>query len=125
MGIAKIPMATKQGITGIVPKKQIISQYLAYFLLAHTHLLVKYAQGSSFKEIRPETTKKLLFSYPKTDQQKNIVCILNTIKKEIDLLKQLAEQYRTQKRGLMQKLLTGDWRTILLFPRKRESMKAT
>ena len=28
----------------------------------------------------------------------------------IDLLKQLTEQYRIQKRGLMQKLLTGEWR---------------
>ena len=107
VGIAKIPMATKQGITGIVPKKQIISQYLAYFLLGHTHLLFKYAQGSSFKEIRPETTKKLLFFYPKTDLQKNIVCILNTAQKEVNLLKQLTEQYRIQKRGLIKKLLNG------------------
>ena len=29
---------------------------------------------------------------------------------EIDLLKQLADKYKTQKRGLMQKMLTGVWR---------------
>jgi type I restriction enzyme S subunit len=29
---------------------------------------------------------------------------------EIDLLKQLADKFKTQKRGLMQKLLTGEWR---------------
>jgi len=29
---------------------------------------------------------------------------------EIDLLKQLSEKYKTQKSGLMQKLLTGKWR---------------
>ncbi len=34
----------------------------------------------------------------------------STAQKEINLLKQLSEQYRTQKRGLMQKLLTGEWR---------------
>ena len=28
----------------------------------------------------------------------------------IDLLKQLAKKYKTQKRGLMQKMLTGEWR---------------
>ncbi len=33
-----------------------------------------------------------------------------TSKKEIYLLKQLAEKYKTQKRGLMQKMLTGEWR---------------
>lgn len=34
----------------------------------------------------------------------------HTAQQEIYLFKQLAEQYRTQKRGLMQKLLTGEWR---------------
>ncbi len=29
---------------------------------------------------------------------------------EINLLKQLTERYKAQKRGLMQKMLTGDWR---------------
>ena len=28
---------------------------------------------------------------------------------EITLLKKLIDQYRTQKRGLMQKLLSGEW----------------
>ena len=120
VGIAKIPMATKQGITGIIPKKSITSEYLAYFLLAHTHLLIKYAQGSSFKEIRPETTKKIAFSYPEINLQKDMVSKLNTAQKETDMLRSLTEQYRTQKRGLMQKLLTGKWRLPLSFPRKRE-----
>lgn len=31
-------------------------------------------------------------------------------REEIDLLKQLAEKYKTQKRGLMQKMLIGEWR---------------
>ena len=36
--------------------------------------------------------------------------ILTTARQEIDLLKKQAEAYRRQKRGLMQKLLTGEWR---------------
>ena len=110
VGIAKVPMATKQGITGITPQKSIISEYLAYFLLAHTHLLIKYAQGSSFKEIRPETIKKIAFFHPGINRQENIVCTLNTAQKETAFLRLLAEQCRSQKRGLMQKLLTGEWR---------------
>ncbi|MGI6354772.1 MAG: restriction endonuclease subunit S [Lentisphaeria bacterium] len=47
---------------------------------------------------------------PNQDQQKKIQAILNTAQKEIDLLKLLADKYKTQKRGLMQKLLTGEWR---------------
>ena len=44
------------------------------------------------------------------DQQKQIASILNIAQQEIDLLKKQAEAYRRQKRGLMQKLLTGEWR---------------
>jgi type I restriction enzyme S subunit len=49
-------------------------------------------------------------SVPPVDQQKQIAAILNTAQKEIDLLKKQVEAYRKQKRGLMQKLLTGKWR---------------
>jgi len=48
--------------------------------------------------------------YPPLDQQKQIASVLNTARQEIELLKKQAEAYRKQKRGLMQKLLTGEWR---------------
>jgi len=47
---------------------------------------------------------------PDLEAQKNIGEYLGAIDKEIDLLKQLADKYKTQKRGLMQKMLTGEWR---------------
>jgi restriction endonuclease S subunit len=47
---------------------------------------------------------------PDLETQKNIGEYLGAIDKEIDLLKQLAEKYQTQKRGLMQMMLTGEWR---------------
>jgi len=47
---------------------------------------------------------------PDLKKQKNIGELLGTLDQEIDLLKQLADKYKTQKRGLMQKLLTGEWR---------------
>jgi type I restriction enzyme S subunit len=47
---------------------------------------------------------------PAQEQQKKIQSALNTAQEEIDLLKQLSDKYKTQKRGLMQKMLTGEWR---------------
>lgn len=44
------------------------------------------------------------------DEQKKVAETFMTIKREIDLLKKLAKSYRIQKRGLMQKLLSGEWR---------------
>jgi len=47
---------------------------------------------------------------PLLEQQKKIVFVLNAARQEIDILRKQAEAYRKQKRGLMQKLLTGQWR---------------
>ena len=47
---------------------------------------------------------------PPLEEQKEIAEALTICQQEIDLLKQLAEKYKTQKRGLMQKILSGEWR---------------
>ncbi|MCB1662165.1 MAG: restriction endonuclease subunit S [Pseudomonadales bacterium] len=47
---------------------------------------------------------------PSLEEQKEIAETLSVCQQEIDLLKQLAEKYKTQKRGLMHKMLTGEWR---------------
>ncbi len=47
---------------------------------------------------------------PPLEEQKEIAETLSICQYEIDLLKQLADKYKTQKRGLMQKMLTGEWR---------------
>lgn len=47
---------------------------------------------------------------PELDQQAKIVEQLSLIQKDIGLNKKLLNQYKLQKQGLMQKLLTGEWR---------------
>lgn len=47
---------------------------------------------------------------PDMSQQKLIQSALKALEYEIALLKELAENYKSQKCGLMQKLLTGQWR---------------
>ncbi len=44
------------------------------------------------------------------EKQKAAAEVLSTLKKEIILLRKQLEQYKLQKQGLMQKLLTGEWR---------------
>jgi type I restriction enzyme S subunit len=53
---------------------------------------------------------KLPIPLPPMEEQKQIAATLNTARSEIDLLKKQLDAYRRQKRGLMQKLLTGQWR---------------
>lgn len=42
--------------------------------------------------------------------QKEVAEFVFASREELTLLKQLADKYKTQKRGLMQKMLTGEWR---------------
>jgi type I restriction enzyme S subunit len=50
--------------------------------------------------------------FPKIDfnEQKALAEYFSLISAEIDILKALSEKYKTQKRGLMRKMLTGEWR---------------
>lgn len=68
------------------------------------------AQGSTRFNLSKSEMMKIKMLLPSIQEQARIAEILNTAKREIDLLKKLAESYRLQKRGLMQKLLSGEWR---------------
>jgi type I restriction enzyme S subunit len=46
---------------------------------------------------------------PDLSTQKHIADIISTIELEIEVAESLLEKFKTQKRGLMQKLLTGEW----------------
>jgi len=52
----------------------------------------------------------LKISLPEIKEQERIGDVLNTSLKEISLLKTKLDLLKVQKRGLMQKLLTGEWR---------------
>lgn len=53
---------------------------------------------------------KIKVLVPSLEEQKQISDALSTAQHEIDLLKHVSDKYKAQKRGLMQKLLTGEWR---------------
>lgn len=53
---------------------------------------------------------------PPLEEQRRISAILDEAKREAELLKLEVEALKTQKRGLMQKLLTGQWRLPLESP---------
>jgi len=60
--------------------------------------------------LRWKDFSKIKVPLPSLNEQQEISETLTLAQQEIDLLKQLAEKYKTQKRGLMQKMLTGEWR---------------
>jgi len=68
-----------------------------------------FAAGSGSKRLHSKELFKIHIDVPPIAEQKRIARTLNIARQEITLLKKLANQYRTQKRGLMQKLLSGEW----------------
>ena len=96
------------------PNKQAIGKYVCYALISPRakYDFYRFANGITRFGLTTESYQKIRISLPLLPEQKRIVNLLDTSKKEIDVLKQLAEQYRTQKRGLMQKLLMGEWRVL-------------
>ena len=69
-----------------------------------------YASGSGAKRLHPKELFKIKIALPSYEEQKQNSEILSSAQLEINLLKELAKQYNTQKRGLMRKMLAGEWR---------------
>jgi type I restriction enzyme S subunit len=88
--------------------------FKADYLKAQLSTLVNTGiRNNGLLNISPARFMKVTVPMPPIDQQKQIAAILTTARQEIDLLKNQALAYRRQKRGLMQKLLTGEWRVKL------------
>jgi type I restriction enzyme S subunit len=66
--------------------------------------------GSVRVRIYYDDLGRFTFLLPPIDVQARLGRLLDAVSHEIGLLKQHADALRAQKRGLMQKLLTGQWR---------------
>lgn len=84
--------------------------FLYYALKSLQNHIYALQSGGAQPHVYSKDLKNLKIPLPSLEEQKQIDDTLSTAQHEIDLLKQLAEKYKTQKRGLMQKMLTGEWR---------------
>ena len=91
--------------------KKINNDYFLHWLSSNeTKQHIKNAeQGSVRKSVNFDGFGSIPIHLPNLSEQKNIADFLNTAKKEITLHKLILERYKTQKHGLTQKLLTGQW----------------
>ncbi len=89
-------------------KNKILKDYLFYSLLVSNMKSV--ISGAAQPQITRQDLSPLNLWLPPLEFQHQITNTLSSSQQEIDLLKKLAEKYKIQKRGLMQKMLTGEWR---------------
>jgi len=100
--------------TVCTPNKGVDGEYMAYFfkLPKTIHLFYRYSQGltSDTWNLKFRHFREIKVSIPEYDEQKKIARIIRGCEEEIRLWRRMLDAYDQQKRGLMQKLLTGKWR---------------
>jgi len=84
--------------------------YLYFYLKMNEPKLMRLRVGSGLPNIQKKDVDSFVVVLPSLAEQERIADTLSVAQHEIDLLKQLSNKFKTQKRGLMQKLLTGEWR---------------
>ncbi len=87
-------------------------KFLFYYLKRHENRIMRLRVGSGLPNIQRRDIEKFPVRYPRLEEQQRITLILSSAQQEIKLLQQMAEKYKDQKRGLTQKLLTGQWRIL-------------
>ena len=105
VGIAKTQLATKQGICGIVTTDKLDSSYLYQYLLSITVKLNALSQGSTIKETRPPTIKKIRLNLPPPPEQKKIAEILSTVDQAIEQTEAMIAKQQRIRTALIQDFL--------------------
>lgn len=97
-------------ICSIDPRK-LRADFASYFLNTRgRRQLGKLGQGNSIVHIYSRFLESVEVPIPPLHEQAAITSLLKTCETEINKMEEIAEKYRTQKRGLMQRLLVGEWR---------------
>ncbi|MDA3885117.1 MAG: restriction endonuclease subunit S [Candidatus Delongbacteria bacterium] len=108
--ISQLPASSSQAILGIIPNNDVTNHYLYYYLISIKDKIKRQGQIGTQSNINAQMVKKFKIPLPDIEIQNIIVLALNYAKIEIKNMNQILEKYQSQKRGLIQKLLTGKWR---------------
>lgn len=99
----------------IYKPKSVNSTVLSYILNSPCVIKQKrqMGQGHSIVHIYAKSLSKIKVTLPSIEEQNSIAEVLTNIDKEIDIVKERLAAIRTQKNGLMHRLLTGKTRRII------------
>ena len=110
VSIAEKEMASSQAILGIQVSDKLVNKYLYYFLVGQKERIKLQGQAGTQSNLNAGMVKNLDIPIPSIKEQNKIIAVLDNGMDELSLLKQQLENYKKQKQGSMQKLLTGQWR---------------
>jgi len=110
LAINTMPITTNQGFKSLVPNKDFEVNFLYYLFQQNKNKLIRYSNGSTFLELSKKDFLKMRFFVPGKKEQSVIAEALNFHDDAIELSEKYQEQIKFQKKGLMQRLLTGQVR---------------
>lgn len=112
IGVAMTALAINQDIKAIEQNGTFDGQLLTCILRVEGERLRRESvkTGTTVESIDLDTLKQFQVPYPASSQEHVVTALLGTLAEEIDRLTAYATLLRRQKRGLMQKLLTGEVR---------------
>ncbi len=111
VGMNKIELCTNQSIASIVPENIVDSKFLYYNLDYRYDELRRLSAGDGGRGgLNLKIINNIFIAMPPLNEQRKISKILSVWDKAIGLKEKLIEQKKEQKKGLMQKLLTGEVR---------------
>jgi len=90
VAINEVPMSFNQGCKGLVPKDELLTEFLYYFLISSKKLLNKLGSGTTFKEISERTLANVEILVPPLLEQQRIVAKLDDAFAEIDKVEQIS-----------------------------------
>ena len=108
--ITKRELITNQTFIGIFPNCRINNEYLYYYLSTQKNNLIKIGSGSTILYISRKKFEEFPVNLPLIQEQQKIASILSGVDAYIQKNQQYKERLEKLKKGLMQKLLTGQIR---------------
>jgi type I restriction enzyme S subunit len=108
--INTVRMSTNQGFQSLVPHRSEDVLFVYYMVRALKRRLLRISAGSTFQEVSRTELRGLVVAAPPPAKRASIGAALAQLDDEFDLLKACSTRLKEQKRGLMQKLLSGDMR---------------
>lgn len=111
VAIARIPMTCPDSLVGIRATSATCDNTWLYYLLANNKdYFDSQSTQNAQKNINLQVLKPFKFPMPTLKEQQQVAGVLTALDDKFDVLISRQTHYQTLKCGLMQKLLTGEWR---------------
>jgi type I restriction enzyme S subunit len=108
--INTVDMAINQDLKALIIKERYDKNFIFWSLVSKSDFILSLGTGTTVKGIRLEEFKTIKFTIPPLREQKQIADILSTADEKLEVLRAKKEKYETLKKGLLQKLLSGEVR---------------